>query len=153
MEFDTPYKERLKSPSAISGDKNPGRETHRLLAKRDTLAIQQNKSQNSSNFSGSNSSSDSTSRKDLNRNELDMAQYMKKLFNTYGNGDTMTLDGFERMMDKLGLMRELSMKLDRNLLDEKKIDNLTAKALDGRVNAQNTTVSLMYNRHNNNRNT
>ncbi|KRT85350.1 hypothetical protein AMK59_707 [Oryctes borbonicus] len=146
MEFDTPYKERLKPTSAIPGDKNPGAEASRLLIKRDTDAQpqQQNNNKYRSNNSHNNSSnnhnsSDVRNKKDLNRNELDMAQYMKKLFNTYGNGDTMTLDGFERMMHRLGMMRELTLKLDKNLLDEKKIENVTIKLGEERWNTQNNT--------------
>ncbi|GJQ81409.1 hypothetical protein Trydic_g18274 [Trypoxylus dichotomus] len=150
MEFDTPYKERLKTTSAIPGDKSPGTEASRLMAKRDIVARQQQQQQQqqnnynnfnrSDNSSSNHSNSDVRTKKDLNRNELDMAEYMKKLFNTYGDGDTMTLDGFERMMHRLGLTKELSLKLDRNLLDEEKVEkNVTAKFEEPHHNTQNNT--------------
>ncbi|KAK9679790.1 ZIP Zinc transporter [Popillia japonica] len=146
MDFDTPYKERLKSTHVIQDDKNTARREAalRLLAKRDVDAQQQaskhNSSNDNNNSSSNHSSSDLKIKKDLNRNELDMAQYMKKLFSTYGNGDTMTLEGFERMMDRLGLLGELSLKLDKNMSDEHKIEKSVTTAVDvERIGSQNAT--------------
>lgn len=151
MDFDTPYKERLKSTHVIQDDKNTARREAalRLLAKRDVDAQQQaskhNSSNDNNNSSSNHSSSDLKIKKDLNRNELDMAQYMKKLFSTYGNGDTMTLEGFERMMDRLGLLGELSLKLDKNMSDEHKIEKSVTTAVDvERIGSQNATVSFHF---------
>lgn len=140
IDFDTPYKERTKLPATIPGDTKHIREVDRLLAKRDTTA--QNKTISSSNLVNSNNTNNDRNGDDIKNNELDMAQYMKKLFSTYGDGDTMTLDGFERMMHKLGLIQELTLKIDNNLLDEKNMDGNVTSTTDDRVNFHNSTVII-----------
>lgn len=51
---------------------------------------------------------------------LDEKYFTKKVFQTYGNGENMTMDGFEKLLRKLGLMK-LVMELDETSSTESSI--------------------------------
>ncbi|XP_030765690.1 zinc transporter foi-like isoform X2 [Sitophilus oryzae] len=42
-------------------------------------------------------------------------EFLRKLFNKYGDGDIITIDGFKNMLDRLDLLQVLSKKLDENV--------------------------------------
>ena len=58
----------------------------------------------------------SASRKSRSKrhSEVDEKYFTKKVFETYGNGENMTMEGFEKLLRNLGL-RKLVMELDKDI--------------------------------------
>lgn len=49
--------------------------------------------------------------------------YLRKIFTLYGDGNSMSMEGFERLIQRLDLLQVLSMKLDTSLSNGTGVDN------------------------------
>lgn len=70
--------------------------------------------------------------------------YLKKIFSIYGDGNSMSIEGFERLMERLDLLRTLSMKLDTLSSNSVNLSNIATNEAATNVNSttiNNSTVS------------
>lgn len=70
--------------------------------------------------------------------------YLKKIFTLYGDGNTMSMEGFQKLIKRLDLLQVLSMKLDTPLSNSTAVDSnsTTAEKLDHIDFSRNTSVSV-----------
>lgn len=72
--------------------------------------------------------------------------YLKKIFMLYGDGNSMNMEGFERLIKRLDLLQVLSMKLDTSLSNSTGVDDdltVTDKS-DHNDILRNASVSLIF---------
>lgn len=70
--------------------------------------------------------------------------YLQKIFSIYGDGNSMSIEGFEKLMERLDLLRTLSMKLDTLSSNSVNLSNIAANEAATNVNSttiNNSTVS------------
>lgn len=74
-----------------------------------------------------------------NKNKVDDNMYIEKIFNLFGNGETINQKGFERLVKSLHLDRLLWSKLNNNSNNDANLSPPTKVAANGIVNDTNTT--------------
>lgn len=84
-----------------------------------------------------------------NSAKLQDEDYLKKIFTLYGDGNSMNMEGFERLIKRLDLLQVLSMKLDTSLSNTTGVDDdlTTADKLEHSDFSLNSSVSFSFYKH------
>lgn len=118
--------------SSLAGEDNPvdprDAELLQRLAQVDSLSETRKSAQSTKDLRAINTS---RVKRDV---DVDERYFMRKIFEAYGDGTSITMEGFERLVQKLGLLRLLidSTELQNNSSDRnrtRKLDKSSAKGL------------------------